>query len=54
MTEEIWDQHMDVNLNTVYLDVAHAALSLAIEEARYTSGERIIADCGIIDSTGRV
>jgi len=35
-------------------DVAHAALFLASNEARYITGQEIIVDGGLIDSTGRV
>ncbi|MCJ1302663.1 hypothetical protein MMC08_005467 [Hypocenomyce scalaris] len=33
-------------------DVAHAALFLASEEARYITGQEIVVDGGIVDSTG--
>jgi len=35
-------------------DVAHAALFLASNEARYITGQEIVVDGGLIDSTGRV
>jgi NAD(P)-dependent dehydrogenase (short-subunit alcohol dehydrogenase family) len=34
-------------------DVAHAALFLASEEARYVTGTEIVVDGGLIASTGR-
>lgn len=33
-------------------DVAHAALFLASDEARYITGQEIIVDGGLVDSTG--
>ncbi|MCJ1362888.1 hypothetical protein MMC16_001994 [Acarospora aff. strigata] len=35
-------------------DVAHSALFLASNEARYITGQEIVVDGGLIDSTGRV
>ena len=33
-------------------DVAHAALFLASDEARYITGQEIIVDGGLVNSTG--
>lgn len=45
MTEEVWVRQMDV-INIVYLDVAHAALFVAIEEAKCITVQQIVFDVG--------